>query len=74
MNDTLAELEDIRRNVMAMMLELDSIIGEIRLRLTGLEEAARIAEALEDTILPAGWRMHNGQPVYSAQWLNRTAS
>lgn len=71
MNETLHELEDIRRNVMSMMLELDAIIGEVRLRLAGLEEAARVAVALEDSLLPAGWRVVDGQVVYSAGWLDR---
>lgn len=74
MNETLAELEEIRRNVMTMMLELDAIIGEVRLRLAGLEEAARVAGALEDSMLPAGWRVEDGQVVYSAAWLDRCAS
>ena len=74
MNETLQELEDIRRNLTTILLELDSIIGEIRLGMTGLEEAVRMAGALEDQLLPAGWRVEDGEIRYSAAWLNGTAS
>lgn len=71
MRETLQELESIRRDLTAAMLDLDGIIGEVRLRLRGLEEAVAVADALETQVLPAGWRIENGQPVYSAAWLDR---
>lgn len=73
-SDTLAELEATRRDLTAIMLELDTIIGEVRLRLRGLEEAARIADAVEHDRLPAGWKVVDGEIRYSAAWLNGVAS
>ncbi len=74
MRETLQELESIRRDLTAAMLDLDGIIGEVRLRLRGLEEAVAVADALETQVLPAGWRVEDGEIRYSAAWLNGAAS
>lgn len=66
MNEILEAILEIRQRFVEALAELDSIIAEVKLRQAGINE-------IPVTELGNGWRIVDGELLYSAAWLDDSA-